>query len=221
VSNEVGFGVRFSASGGQQVVGEIKPQTAAIDQLNVSAQRATQAHETWRRNMAGVAASMKETSSASVELSAATQRILDRYDPLGTKLRALQSDMSTLRKEMGNSTTDAAIKGFQGLEDEIDKTRALMAQAGVASDGHGKTMSGLGLNTQYARRELMMLGREALTGDFRRCPRRSHRLSLIQICSLSQFLQSGLLYRVTAALVAGAVAWQHWRMLRLRAPKKQ
>jgi hypothetical protein len=80
-------------------------------------------------NMQGVAASMKTVADGTVAMSAETQRILAQYDPLGAKLRALQADLATLRKEMGNSVDPAAIKAFQSLEDEIAKTQRLMAQA--------------------------------------------------------------------------------------------
>jgi hypothetical protein len=88
-------------------------------------------------NMQGVTASMKAATEGTVALSAETQRIMAQYDPLGAKLRALQSDQATLRKEMGNSVDPAAIKAFQGLEDEIAKTQALMARASVQANALG------------------------------------------------------------------------------------
>lgn len=201
--SEVNFGIRLTSTGGQQVAGDINTSAEAINRLNTSAgklnetqSRSAQSNEAWQRNMAGVSASIKETTAASVDLSNATQRILDRYDPLGTKLRALQSDMATLRKEMGNSSSDAAIKGFQGLESEIDKTRKLMDQAG------GST-AGLGLNTQYARRELMMLGREALTGDFSQMPRTFG--SLVTHSNLLPALLNPISLSIAGIAAAGAV----------------
>jgi hypothetical protein len=88
-------------------------------------------------NMQGVAASMKAVQEGTVAMSADTQRILAQYDPLGAKLRALQADMATLRKEMGNSVDPAAIKAFQGLENEIAKTQALMASAAAQANALG------------------------------------------------------------------------------------
>jgi hypothetical protein len=88
-------------------------------------------------NMQGVAASMKAVQDGTVAMSADTQRILAQYDPLGAKLRALQADMATLRKEMGNSVDPAAIKAFQGLENEIAKTQALMASAAAQANSLG------------------------------------------------------------------------------------
>jgi hypothetical protein len=88
-------------------------------------------------NMQGVAAAMKGVQESTAALSAETQRIMAQYDPLGAKLRALQSDQATLRKEMGNSVDPAAIKAFQGLEDEISKTQVLMARAAVQANALG------------------------------------------------------------------------------------
>jgi hypothetical protein len=94
-------------------------------------------------NMQGVTASMKGATEGTAALSAETQRIMAQYDPLGAKLRALQSDQATLRKEMGNSVDPAAIKAFQGLEDEISKTQALMARAAVQANALGSSTSQL------------------------------------------------------------------------------
>lgn len=185
--------------------------TKATSVLAGTAIKATSAHAGWMQNMAGVDRAMRAASSATVELSKETQRIIDRYDPLGTKLRSLQSDFALLRREMGNSGSEAAIKSFQGLEDEIEATRKLMGQAGVAAEGQGKATQGLGLNTQYARRELMMLGKEALTGDFSRMPQTF--MSLVTHSNLLQAAMSPLglaIAGVTTALVAGAVAFRHY-----------
>jgi hypothetical protein len=94
-------------------------------------------------NMQGVAASMKSMQEGTVAMSNDAQRILAQYDPLGAKLRSLQSDMAILRKEMGNSVDPAAIKAFQGLEDEIAKTQALMARAAAQANALGMSTSQL------------------------------------------------------------------------------
>jgi phage-related minor tail protein len=123
------------------------------------------------QNMAGVAASMRVLSGQTTALSADTQRILNQYDPLGTKLRSLQSDMAILRKEMGNSVDPAAMKAFQGLEEEIAKTQALMAKAGV--EGFGAVEGGAkksAFATAGATRELMVLGHEIVAGNFSKIP---------------------------------------------------
>src|SRR5471032_875249 len=143
--------------------------TAAQTRLGNSIAQNTAASRNWQQNMAGVDASMKGAGSSAVALSADTQKILDKYDPLGTKMRSLQADLATLQKSMGNSVSPAAIKAFQGLEDEISATGKLMETAGV--DGFTKSGQAAGtfsLASAGATRELIVLGREAISGDFSR-----------------------------------------------------
>lgn len=145
--------------------------TAAQTRLGNSIAQTTAASRNWQQNMAGVDASMKGAGGAAVALSADTQKILDKYDPLGTKMRALQADLATLQKSMGNSVSPAAIKAFQGLEDEISKTGALMETAGVDGfEKSGKSATGFSFASAGATRELIVLGREALSGNFSRMP---------------------------------------------------
>ncbi|WP_295991557.1 DUF4214 domain-containing protein [Rugamonas sp.] len=145
--------------------------TAAQTRLGNSIAQNTAASRNWQQNMAGVDASMKGAGGAAVALSADTQKILDKYDPLGTKMRSLQSDLANLQKSMGNSVSPAAIKAFQGLEDEISKTGKLMETAGVDGfEKSGKSASGFSLASAGATRELIVLGREALSGNFSRMP---------------------------------------------------
>ncbi len=143
-------------------------------ELGQASQAIGKSTDTWQQNMRGVSAAMRDTAAAGTELSQSAQRIMDRYDPLGTKLRALTSDMATLRREMGDSSADGAIKAFQGLEGEIEKTKALMAQAGVAgADGFeeaAKAADKSAFATAGARRELLVLGHEAISGNFSRMP---------------------------------------------------
>ncbi|WP_296444189.1 hypothetical protein, partial [Rhodoferax sp. UBA5149] len=100
--------------------------TASGEKTEVQFNKTGQAASGWQQNMRGVDAALKSTAERSIELSQATQRIIDNYNPLGTKLRALQADMAIFQSEMGNSTSDAAMKTFQGLEDEIARTSVVL-----------------------------------------------------------------------------------------------
>lgn len=145
--------------------------TASGERLETQFTKTGKATDGWQQNMRGVDAAMKSTADRAIELSQATQRIIDRYDPLGTKMRSLQSDMALLQREMGNSTTDAAIKSFQGLEAEIERTGKLMQTAGVAGfDEAAKAADRGAFATAGAKRELMVLGHEAMQGNFSRMP---------------------------------------------------
>ncbi len=192
MANEVK--IHLAIDGAAEVVQEIDKTGQAIGQTSA----------TWQQNMRGVAASMRDTAAASGELSQSAQRIMDRYDPLGTKLRALTSDMATLRREMGDSTADGAIKAFQGLEAEIEKTHALMATAGVASaDGFNKAAEAADKSmfaTVGARRELMVLGHEAISGNFSKMP------GSFMVLAERMDLTAALMNPLTLGLVAIGVA---------------
>lgn len=95
------------------------------------------------------------------------QQILARYDPLGAKMRALLADQQRLRAALGDSVDPAVMKAFQGLEEDISKVGKLMEDAGAKGEAAGQHM---GLGSAYARRELIILGREAMEGNFSRIP---------------------------------------------------
>ena len=169
--------IAMSMEGGAVVVSEVDAVekgldrlTGSTDKVGTAMNRLTGSTSDWQKNMAGVDAAMRSTGASSAELSMATQKILDRYDPLGTKLRSLTADMALLRREMGNNTSDAAFNSFQGLENDIAKTQALMVSAGVAgAEGFSKTAVAAEksmLSTAGAKRELMVIGHEAISGNF-------------------------------------------------------
>lgn len=184
----------------------------ATNKLEYTTKSAAAAQEGWRKNVAGAAASMKEQRGATVELDRSVQQLMARYDPLGAKLRALESDFALLNKAaMGGSAGNnylAIDKTYAGLNAEIVRTKELMQVAGVATEGNASAMVNLGLNTQYARRELMILGREALTGDFSRMPQTFG--SLIAHSNIFSLLLNPVTLGVIALGAAGtalAVAW--------------
>ncbi len=148
--------------------------SAASEKADVSAKKLTATSDLVKRQFDAMNQSQKDTATGTQILSQEVQRIMDRYDPLGTKLRQVTSDMALLRKEMGDSTTAGAIRAFQGLENEITKTQSLMITAGAAGvDGFEKTAQAAGksaFSTAGARRELIVLGHEAMTGNFSRMP---------------------------------------------------
>lgn len=125
-------------------------------------------------NYARYKAEQDRVIEGTIGMSRETQKLLDRYDPLGTKLRQLQADFQRLNKEVSGGAgagSEAAIdKTYKALNDEIEKTKKLMDQAGVSTAGAGISMQSLGLNTAFARRELIVLGHEAMNGNFSRIP---------------------------------------------------
>jgi hypothetical protein len=130
------------------------------------------------RQMAAMSQSVRAQADNMVALSDQTQRVLDRYDPLGSKIRALQADFARLNAEVakgaGAGQESAIDKTYAKLNEEIAKTQSLMAAAGAASaEGFGKMEKGgiaAALSTARARQELVVLGHEALQGNFSRMP---------------------------------------------------
>lgn len=152
---------------------EVKSGTVELDKLTAAGGRAEKkGHDL---NASFTMPMVKVASANMEEMSSSVQRLIGRYDPLGAKLRSLESDFAMLNKaaaggQIGVGHEGAVDKTYAALNAEIAKTKGLMATAGIAMDGAASSTATLGLSSQYARRELMMLGREALTGDFSRMP---------------------------------------------------
>ncbi|MCE5182352.1 MAG: phage tail length tape measure family protein [Betaproteobacteria bacterium] len=122
---------------------------------------------------------VRDGSKAMFQASLDVQKLLDKYDPLGTKLRSLQADFAALNNAARNGQIgekhDAAVdKTYAALNKEMSKTKELMGQAGVAGyEGFAKIEDGAkksAFATAQAKNELMILGREALTGNFAAMP---------------------------------------------------
>lgn len=208
---------------GLRLTADNKESIAAIKQVRDEQERlgqSTRALNSEAGKMASqygmTAQALNGQSVAVVEVSKDVQRLLDRYDPLGTKLRSLESDFARLNSAaskglIGKQNDTAVDKTYSALNAEISKTKDLMMQAGVATDEHGKSLSGLGLNSQYARRELMQLGSEAINGNFSRMPQTFS--SLVSHSNLLSAAMSPIglaVAGVTAVVVIGVVAWEHW-----------
>jgi len=190
------LGIRLTADG-KDLVGAVKVSANEIDKMGAATKRAASEAEKLNIQQKGLSDRLNDTTQAQLNAnyhswkaaeawraqhqavagaSNEIQKILNRYDPLGTKLRQLQSDFAALDKAIAagatGGTSDLALdKAMRSMNAEIVKTKALMEAAGGAIDSGGVSMTSLGLNTQYARRELMMLGREVMTGDFSQMPR--------------------------------------------------
>lgn len=154
------------------------------------------------------ASTMLFGTQATAEATREVQKLLDKYDPLGSKLRSLESQFDMLNKAVLGGTagsSDSAIdKTYRSLNVEIAKTKQLMVDAGHATAEQmgiaERSALNFGLNTQYARRELMTLGREAVSGDFSRMP-----LTFGSLIAHSQLLKA-LLSPIGVAVVGIAAA---------------
>lgn len=185
-------------------------QTARLSEQQRNLATTLQAQNAWFRQ---TTASMQANNAALTSSSDAVQKLLDRFDPLGTKLRALQSDMQVFRAALTTGlpgvSDDAILKTERGLNDEIAKTKGLMIAAGAAgAEGFGMMSSGAiaaSFSTAQARRELIVLGHEAMTGNFSRMP--GSFMVLAERMSATALLFNPITAAIVAlTIVAGALA---------------
>lgn len=156
-------------------------------------------HRRMAEGAARLTTEVKSQDIATVALTADTQKLMDKYDPMGTKLRNAQANLAAFHAEMergaGKGLDDGAIeRTYAGLNKEIAKTKALMKEAdlegGFERGANGANM--FSLSTQRARRELAVLGHEALSGNFAQMP--------------GSFLILAQSMNLTAAAIVGLVA---------------
>ncbi|MBI5920258.1 MAG: phage tail length tape measure family protein [Betaproteobacteria bacterium] len=177
--------LKQSGTEGGAVLDALRSKTDALTQSaqqQAAAVRATQ--KAWFENSAGIKASGDQYAVASDQV----QKLLNKYDPLGAKLRALQADFAVLRKAMGDSSSDEAARAFSLLEHEIQATTAqtknlngvwkqtmhgIVDVGNAVEHAHGQMASGAEKTmfaTAGAKRELIVLAHEAMTGNFSRMP---------------------------------------------------
>ena len=175
----------------------------AQDKLTASATKAQAAWFAQQNTLKGTSDGLQSTSES-------VQKLLNKYDPLGTKLRSLEADFNALNRaaasgSLGPSQDAAVDKAYKGLNDEIAKTKTLMGNAGVAGyEAFAKIKEGAdkgAFATVQAKRELMVLGHEALTGNFSRMP--GSFMVLAERMSLTSALFSPMTLAVVT-LAAGA-----------------
>ena len=106
------------------------------------------------------------------------QKLVDRFDPLSAKIRRAQSDLSAL----SNAVKVGAFAGQEALVDQIyAQVNANIAQMKTLSEAAGgavvsgmaggtKAADGLNLATAGVTREFIVLGHEAMVGNFSRIP---------------------------------------------------
>lgn len=123
--------------------------------------------------------SAREQSLALAETSANTGKLIDKYNPLSTKLKSLQADFAELDKAASSGAISAADfdlvdAAYEKIRAGIKATEAAMAAAsgnvtaGFEQITDGATESG-GM-TQAVTQDLITLGREAITGNFGQMP---------------------------------------------------
>jgi len=199
--SELTFGMRLTYDG--------KSANADMEETRARMERLTSTGGKMATQYSYIDSAMRKHVETNVQTASSVNKLLDRYDPLGAKLRQLQEDFKKL---------DSAAAGGQigtGSDARVDQAYAAMQQQMVmlknGTTASSTSMSSLGLNTQYARRELMQLGKEALTGDFSQMPRTFATLATHSNILPALISPIGLaIAGVTAAAVAGGAAWYYW-----------
>jgi hypothetical protein len=217
VSNEVTLGIRITADG-KEASAEVKTVVGDIDKLGQSSSKTTS--ESQRLNdalrnqtaqMASASQAFRQNSEAVSRTADDVTRLIDRYDPLSAKLRQLQADFKAL-DQAARSGSVAAIDdarldaAYAKIQSEIKAAQAAVsgfgatANAGFAQAAEGAEKAAF--STVGARRELMVLGHEAMSGNFSRVPG-----SMMVLAERTNFTMAsifGLGGAITAAVAAVA-----------------
>lgn len=200
MSNDLTFGVKIESTGDGSLVADAKAaheelnglQKATDEMATSAAKMASQNdewgksiwdlnsdHETLRKNLVANAAAtaeyksrMEEASRANADSSKEVSKLLDKYDEQGAKLKQLKADLKAL--------SDAASSGAIGAKDDnrvelaYSKIQQQIKLASGEAAGFGEVASGAmekaGHSSAAMNREIMVLGHEVMTGNFKRVP---------------------------------------------------
>lgn len=90
----------------------------------------------------------KNLDTATVELSKDVQVLLDKYDPLGAKLRKLTADQEAFRNALSGGmkgvSDETVVRVEKGLQTEIDRTKEAMVSGSKAAEEHKGIMDDVG-----------------------------------------------------------------------------
>lgn len=172
MSNDLTFGVKITADG-KQLVGEVNASSAALDKLGASAQRAQVG--------ATQLGASQDSMAQRLNLSAAAQQKVSEA--------VARSEEVTRKYKLAVEASRAA------HESAAEKIY-------VVNDAHLKAAGGAdkaAFATQGARRELMIIGREVVSGDFSKIPGSMMVLASRANLSMSSLIGLGGAFTATAA----------------------
>lgn len=163
---------------------------------------------------------ISETKSARDEM-VALKKATDDLSASSAKAAAQTSTDWASVQQSANASAAAWMKGNAAADAAADKAWALangykevggqLLKAGADSSSSAGAIEKLGLNTQYARREMVQLGKEAISGDFSRMPNTLAALATHSNILPAMMSPVGLaIAGITAAAAIGAVAWYKW-----------
>lgn len=159
MSDNLTFGVKLEGSG--SLVPEAKSARDEMVNLKQATDNLASSASQMASGYSGLEEAMKAQNYATTETSASINKLLDRYDPLGVKLRQLEADFKAL---------NAAVKSGAIADGDLEKADAAYARIKQQIEGVTEATGKSAFATAGAKRELMVLGHEAMTGNFSQMP---------------------------------------------------
>lgn len=206
MSDDLTFGVKLDGDSGS-LVGEAKAGREELVALKKSTDDLAASSAKMASQYTGINDALKEHNAATAVTAGNVTKLLDRYDPLGAKLRQLQADFKALDQAASSGNVSARDDSrldtvYQKLAEEIKAASGAASEFGKTSSGE---MENVSFATHRAQQEMVVLGRELMSGNMSRVP---GALSIIAQ-GLSGSLLAGL-GAVTVAVAAGALAWESY-----------
>lgn len=184
-NGDLTFGVRMTFDGKSAAAG-IGENRAEMDKLGqstltaaASAEKLNSAQQFQSKWFADSSKTVREHSAAVTETAGNVSKLLDRYDPLGAKLRLLQADFKALDAAAGSGKVSAnddtrLHAAYTKIQQEINVAKGAASGFGTAAnDAFGAAAAAAEKSmfaTAGAKRELIVLGHEAVSGNFSRMP---------------------------------------------------
>lgn len=185
MNNEIRLGIRIDADG-KAAGAEVKAVTGETDKLGQATRNASSEAERLNvslRNqtlqMASARDAIRQNSVAVTETAGSVTKLLDKYDQTGAKLRQLQADFKALDQAASSGKISAQDDSrldavYARVRSEIKAAQEAAAGFGAtAGSGFARAAEGADRSafaTAGARRELMVIARELVSGDFSRVP---------------------------------------------------
>ncbi len=173
MSNNGDLTVSLTLTGdNKQLVNAVQESRDEIDRLGASSSKTSMLASQLSGVMGGQAEEIAKSTGQ-------VQKLLDRYDPLSAKLQKLKSDFETLSSAASRGhiapVDDSRVDSvYSKIKSEISATEAAMSGIGPAAGAaFGEMAAGAEKGifaTAQARRELIVLGHEAMMGNFSRMP---------------------------------------------------
>lgn len=143
------FGIKLTADG-KQLVGEVRASREEFDKLGTSVQRAA---GKMASDYSGLNKTVKEHAAAVTDTDGKVGKLLDRYDPLGAKLRQLQADFKALDAAASTGKIagrdDARVDAvYVQLQKEINAVSAATGSFGEVSGKAARSAGQLRMATQ-------------------------------------------------------------------------